>query len=68
MNNELTVDEKIKTFLLHYGITEDVNIPEEEKELVLLILGQSDVDKVYVENGDLIIESYMKETDEQRTI
>ena len=63
-NNDLTIDEKIKSFLFLHGITEEVNIPEIEKEMVLMLLSETDIDNVYVENGDLIIESSKEETDE----
>jgi hypothetical protein len=63
-NNDLTIDEKIKSFLFLHGITEEVNIPEIEKEMVLMLLSETDIDSVYVENGDLIIESSKEETDE----
>lgn len=62
-NNDLTVDDKIKAYLHMHGITEDVTIPEQEKEMVLMLLSETDIDTVYVENGDLIIES-SKENDE----
>lgn len=62
-NNDLTIDEKIKSFLILYGITEEVNIPEIEKEMVLMLLSQTDISSVHVENGDLIIESSVEEED-----
>jgi len=56
MNQELTTDEEILTWLRYYGIHEHVEIEEEAKPMILVAL-RKDIDKIYVdEEGGLNIE------------
>lgn len=57
MENELSLDDKIKTYLLFYGVTKDLIIDgDEDKEMVLLALKQDDVESVSIDDeGGLCI-------------
>jgi hypothetical protein len=57
MDNELTIDQKINSYLEKYGITDTLIIPENEKEKLLSILSETKVIRVFIENNELIIES-----------
>ena len=53
---ELSVDDKIKTFLLFYGVKEDFKFEnQEEKELILMALSKDDIESVIIEDGTLCI-------------
>ena len=57
MSPELTIDDKITTFLLYYGITEKVYIDNGAKEMILEALSDDNVHSVQVDNeGALVIE------------
>lgn len=66
-DEDTTIDEKIDFYLKKHGITDTLVIPEEEKEILLLIFTTSTIDRIFVENGDLIIESW-NDGNEQSTI
>ena len=59
--NELSVDDKIKTLLLFFGITESVEIEEDAKEMILLALSQDDVEKVYIDKDNGLCIDYSGE-------
>ena len=57
MRPELTIDDKITTFLLYHGITEKVYIDNGAKEMILEALSDDNVHSVQVDNeGALVIE------------
>lgn len=53
---QLTTMDKIKAHLLFYGINEDVEIEDAAADNILSILESDDVDRVYIDDGALVIE------------
>ena len=62
MNQPLTNEEKIRSFLLLHGITTPVTIDPEAEEILLTGFQSEDLDRVYLDvEGGLVFE--FKETD-----
>jgi hypothetical protein len=57
MNQLLTNEEKIKSFLLLHGITTPVTIDPEAEEVLLMGFQSEDLERVYVDHeGGLVFE------------
>ena len=56
MNQELTILEQLRTWLMFYGIPPDFEIEAEAEEMILAAISSEDVTSVSIDNGSLVIE------------
>jgi len=56
MNQELTILEQLRTWLMFYGIPPDFEIEAEAEEMLLAAISSEDVTSVSIEDGSLVIE------------
>jgi len=56
MNQELTILEQLRTWLMFYGIPPDFEIEADAEEMILAAISSEDVTSVSIDNGSLVIE------------